>query len=218
MAKVITQQKSGSVGPSTFQSSRNGLIERARVRPLNPRTLAQQNHRSIVASVSSGWRGLTDAGRAGWTALGSQLSEPLTGEQAYNKINILLAGCGLPTLAAAPPLPELGILVCTGLVAEDTPLVRLTQVSNTVAPDAYILEACPPLSPGITYVTKLFRRLAVLPGQGGLAADLDLTAAYTARFGAPAAGQRVVVRITAMKHGFKSAPLQFRTLVTAHGG
>ena len=41
MAKILNpKQKSGSVGPSTFLSSRYGPIERVRVVPLNPKTLA----------------------------------------------------------------------------------------------------------------------------------------------------------------------------------
>jgi hypothetical protein len=218
MAKITTQQKSGSVGPSTFQNGPYGLIERARVVPLNPKTLAQQTHRGIIAGVASKWRELTDEERAGWAVLGTQLPQPQAGQQTYVSFNATRASCGLPQVTAAPALPRLGILICTGLVVDDSSRVKLTQVSDTGDPDRFIVEACPPLSAGIQSFNKKFRWLVVVPGHGAPAADLDLTAAYTDRFGAPPASMRVVVRLTAMKGGLKGTSLVFRTLVAAHGG
>ena len=102
-------------------------------------------------------------------------------------------------------------------MADDTPSVRLTQVSATLAPEAFIVEACAPLSAGILSPGHLFRQLLVVPGHAGAGADIDLTAAYVARFTAPAAGQRVFVRLAMMTQGFKDTPRQWDALVAPHG-
>lgn len=217
MAIVITEPKRGTLGPSVFLPSRYGVMQRQRVIPLNPKTLAQQNQRSIVAAVTSEWRGLTDSARAGWTALARQLPGKPTGFLTYVQLNTTLVKCGLPKLEAAPQPPAWGIPSCTGLVADDTPTLKLTQVNDTVAPDKFIVEASAPVSPGIQNLNSRFRRLTTVDGHAGPAADLDLTAAYTAQFGDLAAGQRVAVRLTAMKNGFKGVPLEFVAIVAAQG-
>lgn len=217
MAKIIMAQKSGSVGTSTFHQTRQGLVERQRVVPLNPRTPAQERQRMLVAAVNDGWRDLTDAQRAGWRALAGQLPGQLSGCAAYQKVNVTRLACGQPTLADAPAPPSFGILVVTGLVAEDSPRLTLTGLTATVAPDAFIVEATRPLSAGIGYVERRFRRVTVLPGHAGPAVDLDLTAAYVARFHAPAAGKRIFVRLYALKDGFKSAPVRVSAMVAGQG-
>lgn len=217
MAIISTQQKSGSVGPSTFVSSPYGLVERQRVVPCNPRTPAQEVHRGFVAAMASRWRELSAAQRAGWRALAAQLPGHLSGCNAYVKVNVTRLHCALATEDTAPPPPSFGILICTGLLAEAIPLVKLTGVTATVAPDAFVIEACKPLSPGVEYVEKRFRQVLVVPGHAGPGADIDLTAAYVARFGAPRVGRRLFVRLSAMKDGFKDRPVQVDAIVGAGG-
>jgi hypothetical protein len=218
MAKHNSPQKHGSVGNSTFQGGPYGLIERQRVEPRNPRTLAQQNIRSRVKSFAGKWRELSEAQRTGWRALASQRPTRLGGCQLYIGLNVVCANCGLPQLEAAPPPPVFGLVVATGLVADDTPTVRLTQMTATVAPERFIVDASPPLSAGILKVGRRWRQLTVVRGHAGPGVDLDMTAAYVARFGAPQAGQRLFVRLSAMSNGFRDAPVQFETIVAPHTG
>jgi hypothetical protein len=217
MAKVITQQKHGSVGPSTFQSTRHGTIERQRVRPIDPKTARQLDHRGLVLAVARQWGHLTDEQRAGWTDLTGRLAGQLAGQQAYVKINVTLAKCGLPQLEVAPPIPALGVPTCAGLVVDDTPRVHLTQVSGVAGADKLLIDACAPLGQGVGYVKNLWRRLTAMTAPVGTPADLDLTATYVGRFSAPQAGQRVFVRLMAMKNGMKGTALQLSAIVTAHG-
>jgi hypothetical protein len=218
MAKIKAQTKSGSVGPSTFQRSRHGLIERQRAQPVDPKTKAQLDHRGFVSAVAGEWRQLTDEQRAGWTALADKLSGELTGINAYNQVNIARAKCGLPTLPTAPALPAFGQLSCAGLWVTDTPRVQLQQVSASAQADQLLIDACRPVSAGISNVSNLFRRLKVVAAPEATPIDLDLTEAYYARFGGLEAGQRVFVHLTLMKDGFQShPPLQVRALVQADG-
>jgi hypothetical protein len=217
MAKIIAPQKSGSVGTSTFQLTRQGLVERQRTIPLDPETPRQLTQRGRTAGVASQWRALTEAQRAGWRALGSQLPGQLSGYHAYLQVNVTRLAGGLLQLEAAPPLPSFGILVTTGLVADDTPRVKLLQVSATVAPERFLVEATPPLSAGLGCVKKLFRRVTSLPGHAGPGVDLDLTAAYLERFNAPQAGQRLWMRLVALTNGLKGTPVQLDVIVAPHG-
>lgn len=215
MAKTLTEQRHGAIGPVVYQGGRYGTVARARVTPINPRTNAQQNARSILATVASEWRGLTDAQRESWKALASQMPGNKTGFQAYVEINATLVTCGLAKQEDPPLIPAFGIMGSTGLTVDDTPTITLLQLTNTVAPDKFLVEAAPPVSQGIDNVNASFRLIQVAAGHAAPAADLDLTAAYTAKFGAPVAGQRVTVRVTAMKDGFKGIPLAYSKICVA---
>lgn len=217
MALVPFIQKKGSVGASTFMGGRHGTVERNRVFPTNPDTLPQQNVRGILSAVASEWRGLTDEGRAGWRALAAQMPGNLTGFQAYVQVNATLVNAGLPKQEDAPDLPAFGILTCTGLVADDTPALKLTQVADTVAPDKFIIQAIPAQTPGRTAFSSLWRNLKVVNGHAAPAADIDLAADYTAKFGALKAGQRIAIRILPLKGGFKGVAQQFQAMVAAQG-
>ena len=217
MALVPFVQKSGAVGPTVYQGSRHGTVERIRTMPTNPNTRYQQNVRSVMAAVASEWRGLTDEVRAGWKALASQMPGNLTGFQAYVQINATLVNAGKPKLEEPPEIPAFGITTAPGLAADDAPSIKLNQLACTVAPDSFIIQAAPPLLAGRSSFGAAWRNLQVLPGHAAPAADVDLTAAYTARFGQLKAGQRIGVRVFAMKDGFKGVPLAFETLITAAG-
>jgi hypothetical protein len=193
--------------------------------PHNPRTLAQQTHRSYLASASARWRELTDPQRLAWRMLGSQLRGRLTGHQAYVKINTTLAQCGLAQVELPPDLRAFGILNCAGLLADDTPQIKLLQVHAEAIPgdglgsaDRLIIEATPPLSAGIRNAEGDYRQVAVVPGLTATPVDLDLTAAYLARFHLPQLGQRLFVRLTEVSRGFKGVTLQCDALVAHHAG
>src|ERR1051325_9416955 len=215
MAKVRDVQKSGSVGPVVTQGGRFGQVQRQRVTPINPRSIHQQNQRGILASVASEWRGLTDAARAAWVALANQVGGNLTGSQMYVKVNATRVTCGQAKLEVAPLPPAFGILSATGLTVNDTPLIKLVALASTVAPDKFMIEASAPVSQGINNVNAAFRLITVVAGHDA-AADVDVTAAYTARFGAPAIGQRVNLRVNPVKDGFQGIPLEYTAICVAH--
>jgi hypothetical protein len=217
MAKALFVQKTGALGASVYQGGRYGTIERARVIPTNPQTNAQQNARSILAAVASEWRQLSDPVRTTWKALAAQLPGNLTGFQAYVQVNATLVTYGLPKLETPPDIPAFGIMSATGLTADDTPTLKLTQLVNTVAPDKFIIEATPALLQGQMPSEVDYRVLSVIAGHAAPAADADLTAAYTAKFGALTAGRRIGVRVFSMQDGFKGIPLAFQAIVVAAG-
>ena len=97
--KIIDVPQSGKCGLTVSFPSRNGLIRRAWVVPANPRTAAQLNVRSHLATYAIGFRGLTAMQQDSWNAAAAQVqsrarlgqSGPLTGLQLYVKLNCVLA-------------------------------------------------------------------------------------------------------------------------------
>jgi hypothetical protein len=215
MAKIRDIQRTGSIGPIVTQGGRFGQIQRQRVTPINPKTTRQQTQRGILASVVSEWRGLTDAVRDAWEALAAQISGNLTGAMCYAKINATRVTCGQAKLETPPLPPAFGILSATGLTVNDTPLIKLVSLADTVAPDKFMIFATPPVSQGINNLNASFRLLSVVAGHD-TAADVDLTDAYVAKFGAPQITQRLAVRISPVKDGFKGIPFEFTGICVAH--
>lgn len=92
--------------------NRFGPYFRTRVIPVNPNTTKQVAQRTDLTNWSQFWRTLTDAQRAGWTALGATMTRldtlgvayTLTGLQALESINRTLSFIGATTLSSAPTL------------------------------------------------------------------------------------------------------------------
>ena len=215
MAKVNTLDKHGSVGPSTFMTTVHGVVERVRTRQLDPKTARQLDYRQFVLAVSGQWRELSEEAREGWNALARQWRGHASGANLHFKVNVTLANCGFPLRKEAPPVPVFGKLSCAGLVVDDTPQVKLLQLGSTAVAERWVLESWNPVHVGIQNVENRLAQFAVLPGPAGATVDLDVTAAYLARYEAPRAGERVCVRLCVMSNGFKSDPLQFSTIVAA---
>ena len=64
--KISSIPKSGRKGSVVYVKSRYGKVARQYVRPRNPRTAEQQDHRNNVRAVSGRWRTLTPEQRAAW--------------------------------------------------------------------------------------------------------------------------------------------------------
>lgn len=109
---ALLGQLSKSQGSTTASRNRFGSYLRNRVQPVNPNTSNQTAQRAVLAAASEQWRGLTVAQRAGWTALGLQMTRQdslgqtytLTGLQAFTSVYRVLTLAGAATLTDAPVL------------------------------------------------------------------------------------------------------------------
>lgn len=103
---------SRSSGSTTASHNRFGAYLRGRIIPVNPNSTAQVAQRTIMTTLSQGWRALTAVQRAGWTALGLTMirtdslgvTYTLTGLQAYTSLNRNLLYLGQTAISAAPTL------------------------------------------------------------------------------------------------------------------
>src|ERR1035437_8662486 len=64
--KISSIPKSGRKGSVVYVNTRHGKVVREYVRPRNPRTPEQQDHRDHLAAVRRRWGTLTTEKRAPW--------------------------------------------------------------------------------------------------------------------------------------------------------
>lgn len=219
--KILDIPQSGKRGLNVSQAGRYGQISRALVIPANPRTEDQLNRRQMLATFAHNWRTITEAQRLAWNAAALNIqsqarlgqSGPLTGEQFYIRTNLNLATVGEPTVGDPPAAPTFDANVIQSL--------ELTNVTNVVAiklvcsgsSDAFnLVWASPPKSAGRFAVNDFFY-LGELPEV--VAGKADITALFTAKFGAPAAGQKVFIRSKQMESGYADLPHQWSGIVPA---
>jgi hypothetical protein len=217
--KILDIPQSGKRGLSVSQKSRNGLVSRALVIPTQPETDAQLRIRSFLRSVASQWRGLTQDQRNAWTAEASAhqsksrlgQSGTLTGFQLYAKINCSLLNIGGAVVQAPPAEPVFGLLPVTGLVITNaTGVITLKLTTTDSPPDGTMLWGAKPCSQGISTA----RGVVFLGTLDSPVNDaIDITAAYTARYGSPVAGKKVFVKVNQNMNGWEDTPRQFWAIV-----
>jgi hypothetical protein len=159
--------------------------------PANPETPAQMTIRRILKRVSARWRALQETQRAAWITAAqnyrthARLGQggPLTGAQLFNKINCTLALFGQEQVDAPPALPQFPDLAPQGPVITNTGGVIALKLTCTGDPgENTIVRGSPPLSAGRDKCAN-YRILGLCPAPADGAADI--TALYTARYGAP---------------------------------
>jgi len=105
---VDARNKCGSV---VYTRNRGGQIIRNKVTPHNPKSTAQQTIRTALTSIRKRWSyTLTDAQRAAWSSLQTQLTlsdvfhqaKSLTGDLWYCKLNLNLSLIGKPIIDTPP--------------------------------------------------------------------------------------------------------------------
>lgn len=208
---------SGKLGGHVASKNRGGAYWRTKVTPLNPQTTTQTDVRNTFTANSQAWRGLTATEQAAWNSAVSQfqktdvfgsLKSP-SGINLYQRLNTnIVTGGGTvislpPAPGAAPVLTAVSVTSTAG-----TPTVSVIYAPSPVpASTAYVIEATPMLSPGISFVKNRFRIIHVLAATA--ATPFNALTAYEAKFGAPVAGQKLFIRVWAVNldTGIKSLPL-----------
>lgn len=215
--ELFPVSRTGAVGQEVWQRNRQGTAIRARVQPLNPETNYQNAARQRLVALASAWRGLTQAVRDAWASFAIQLPGSLSGFNAYMTLNNVLVSCGESVLATPPQLPAFGIMTCAGVDGEVTGGVfalDLGVTTNTVAPTLYEIWATPFASQGIANANASYRFLrTITPAEA--TAGIDLAASYIGRFGQPAVGDALSIKVIPMKTGVKNVGLSYRPIVVA---
>lgn len=187
---------------SVFSKNRAGSYLRNKVTPSNPSTASQALVRSILGTLSSGWRSLTEAQRDAWnSAVESWVTTDIFGDtvtpsgfQLYVRLNGNIVNAGGSAIST-PPLPT-GISGATALslVADtSTPELTITSTPGTVpAGQACIVESTAGLSAGIFNFSGKYRKIATLAAAASIG---DVYTEYAAKFGAPTVGTKISVRI-----------------------
>lgn len=212
----------GKLNGSVASRNRGGAYFRVKVTPTNPQSIAQQMVRQLLTTFSQGWRALTQDQRSAWDAatpdfarsdIFGDMRNP-TGKNLYARLNVNLSNAGQAAITS-PPLPSgAGDVLASGLtfsVATDK------EVTATMPGAGFtvLVFATPGVSPGKRFLKNDFRLLGNVAGSSS--SPLDIAAMYTARFGVPAIGTRVGVRLVSVNNltGESSVPSEANTLVVA---
>ena len=219
--KVTDVPQTGKLGLTVTFPGRNGLIRRMKVTPRNPRTSAQQVIRQNLATQAAAYDQLSDVEQAAWIAAAAQIQSkpslgqrgPLTGLQLFTKVNCALLAIGAETVTAPPAKTLLSPLPIDGLEVTNTAGAIAIKLHTTAPPpDGTMLRACAPQNSGCRRGLG-YRLLGTLGSP--VSNYVNITSAYTGRFGAPAVGKRVFVSVNANVDGYEGIPLVFSARVPA---
>ncbi len=206
MAKVkfsaLISDMRNKLNGSVFSKNRAGSYLRNKVTPTNPSTPSQAGVRSILGTLASGWRTLTDEERTEWNSVvESWLTTDIFGDsvtpsgfQLYVRLNGNIVNAGGVALVN-PPAP-MGISGAIGLTA--VPDVGLTTLTCTTDPDpvpadqVLIVESTAPLSAGISNFSGKYRKIGSVAAAGSIG---DQWANYIAKFGVPTVGLKSSMRV-----------------------
>ena len=219
--KILDVPQSGKRGVTVSQDGAFGQISRALVIPGNPRTEAQLDRRQVLATMAHNWRTITEAQRLAWNAAGKLVqsdarlgqSGPLSGFQLYVKVNCNLEIVGEPAVNTPPAIPAFDPNVVQALELTNPGGVVAIKLTCSGSSDAFnLVWAAAPQSAG-RFAVNDYRYLGELPEV--VSGKADITALYTAKFGAPAAGQKVFVRSKQVVDGYDDLPHQWSGIVPA---
>jgi len=206
------------MGGTTSARNHYGQYRRRRAIPVNPQTSYQGAVRDRLAINAAGWRSLTAAQRAGWTALAEQInrsdslgqSHTMKGFNCYCSVNQnnLAAGNAVVTdapllVTPAPPTTVTITLTSASLSVAYTP-------TPLAAGQRLFSYASPNTSPGRSFQKNL-KLLAV--SAAAAASPANLLSAFTARNGVPVTGSQVFFRFRIYQGGFLSGPLEVSQVV-----
>jgi hypothetical protein len=219
--KIMDIPQSGKRGLYVTQGSRYGQISRMLVIPNNPRSEAQMGVRRTLGNVTARWRTLTEEQRKAWTTAAKTKnsvprlgqSGPLTGLQLFAKINCSLATLGADQVDTPPSFPQfppnpVGTLVITNLNG----IITLKLGCPSQPGDYTTVRASAPCSQGLASARD-YRVLGVLPDPA--LGSCDITNIYRARYGSPAVGTKVFVRVNQNVNGWEDVPVETSAIVPA---
>jgi len=217
----------GSVGGTTASKNHYGSFMRARIKPVNPQSIAQIETRAILKTLAKNWRNLTDVQRQGWRQLATQISFTdsigqsftLTGEALYIQNNCNLAKVGSTFISDAPSIDLNNVkypngFVCDIVATPGSEDITCNFIDAISVGQKLVIESSGEVSAGIEYM-KNYRKIGVLDSAfmtGSSIKDL-----YESVFGAvPAAGKVAFFRghIVDTSTGFVSSKIAERSIST----
>lgn len=209
---------------SVFSKNRYGNYVRNKVTPVNPQTSYQQAQRQMLASLSTGWRGLTQAQRDAWIAGAGAFQRTdifgkpiiLAGNALYIALNKNLINAGSTKVDDIPtPVTVPSIAISDLTAAAGTPALSFT-IDPTTIPSGFVLfvKATGQISPGKQYVKNLLRWIGLGTATTG---SVDILSDYNDRFGSLVEGKRITVQayLVSSTTGQAGIPVQATAIVGA---
>lgn len=215
--KVITNPSSGSVASLTYSHNRAGQYTRNRRSPVQPRTAAQTSIRAQFGANSSAWASLSASNQAAWVAYADSFpvtdslgqSIKLTGHQMFVAINTNLTNAGIATVIVPPSSNAVfGPAPVTFTFSHTTGgSIGFTAGGAT---DKLLVAFSKPMSAGRSF-NRVFGQYASAVAN---TTPYTITAAnYAAKYGTPAVGQKIFVRVTPVSVNGVNGPAVFAAAI-----
>lgn len=217
----------GKLGGQVFSKNRGGAYLRTKVTPVNPNSSAQAIVRNRLTAFSQGFRSLTQNEITAWnsavqdfqtTDIFGDLKKP-TGLNLYVKLNANIDQVSGSAITTPPNISDSANAPFV-ITAGSATVVGGGAVSVVFAPspvpadNAIVVYATRPLSAGKNFVKNEFREIGVVDEAG--TTPFTATTAYTTKFGAVAAGQKVVFKLVPINKlsGIQGAPVEFSAIAS----
>jgi len=196
---------------------------RNKVTPTNPNTARQSAVRARLSSFSQAWKGLTQAQRDAWNAAVSGYTKTNvfgdtvnpSGKNLYTGLNSNLEKVGYSAISV-PAVPESVISPDVSDAACSLSLTSLEfDFAAGSADQTMFVQMSTPVSPGITNISS---KVSLIGTQiQTTPATVDLWTEYVAIYGTPAVGQKIFMRISAVRDatGQSSTPAILSCIVAA---
>lgn len=196
----------GKIGGHVASKNRSGSYFRTKVTPVNRNTSFQAAVRNRLASISQGWRSLTQAQITAWNAAVADFSKTNifgdvvqpTGFNLYQALNNNLARIeGTPLVNPPTPAAVDDILIGALTATADDGAISLAYTPGSGGSMVEIY-ATAPLSAGVSFVKSEFRLLGAFASDS--AGPFVATTMYAEKFGAitGATGKKIFVKTVAI--------------------
>jgi len=209
----------GKLGGQVASKSRSGNYWRTKVSGTNPQTTAQLEVRSRLTGFSQLWRTLGAAAITAWNGAVDQWSRTNvfgntvnpTGKNLYTRLNANIQSVGGAAITAVP-LPLGAQQVVAGALVMTNGGAKTIAYTGTTVLSTVQVWATAPQSPGIRFLKNKYRLIGTF--LGNTASPVDISADYEAKFGEPAVGQYIGVKLVAIRltTGENSLPSESTTL------
>ena len=219
--KKLPVPQSGRKGDVVYLNTRYGQVVRQYVRPRDPRTPHQLDHRDNFAAVCRRWRTLSAENHSAWrgaaarnyfvTETGRQVQ--LNGYTFFVRVNLRRADLGLPEFDLPPDQPDFGPNPVDELVATNTE-GKITIRLRVSGPQAQytLVEGPAPVRTGVRCVQH-FPFLGFLPTP--IDGWSDITELHVSRYGLPKVGTAIWIRTCQHIDGWIDVPKVLRARVLA---
>lgn len=216
--KYLGDTQSGSRGGHTASRNRFGQYYRRRAVPVQPGTPFQLNQRARMTTNAAAWRALTDAQRAGWLALGLNMtrtdslgqSYDLNGFLAYCSVNNNRLDAGDAVVSDAPAIVTPADLISATITLTSVAFSVAYTATPLAAANRLFIFASPQRSAGRKFNGD-YRLIAVTAAAA--ASPSNILAAYTARLGVPVTGNRIFISLQTYQAGFKGSPFNVSQVI-----
>ena len=223
----LLDDASGKFGDNVFARNPSGLYLRKHVDPDQPNSERQMDVRDRFSTFASRWATLTEEQRVGWNGLAALVTKTgkygdlynPSGHRLYIALNQTRAEFALATLDDAPlgveaTIPVVGFVPTLNISAAPAVELKLGATADPLGTDLLVF-ATEPMSPGRSIVGEGMYRLIGTADSAGLV-NADLGASYEDKFGIPAGGVKVGVRVIPVSDsGFQGTPQESLVIVTA---